>query len=399
MNQASSNDTKARWERLADFTALCAWIVTSTTMAVIAYSSYGMDFRGYYAAARVLLSGGNPYDYSLVASVLLDVTGRAGNNPFYYPLWFGWFITPLAWMPFEVARAVWMIFNWAIWILGLVRLKQLLNWPRAGWRHWLMNLLATFIFAWTTWKFEQTGILIFAIMVETLTAFRKQQWKRMGLYLTLSLIKPNIMLLPVVALTVWLIRNKNLRPVMVMLAVLAGLMLITTLLTPEWYQPMSQPNFGQGLTKTLDGPDQVTGIRLNTTLLDWLKLFLVPASLRNVIYATIAILGLSILVITVWKSRSMIQTTAMSLLVTFAITPYALQYDYPPLTIVLFWTVALSNYAKSKTIPSVIVLFIASVLFWERPISDGFWIVIGLYALLIWNWKMISVKQFPPNLL
>jgi hypothetical protein len=397
-NQASHDNTKARWEKLADFTALCAWIITSTTMAVIAFSSYGVDFRGYYAAARVLLHGGNPYDYSLVASVLLDVTGRAGNNPFYYPLWFGWFVTPLTWMPFEMARAVWMIFNWVIWIVGLVRLQQLLNWPRTGWRNWLMNLLATFIFAWTTWKFEQTGILLFAITVETLIAFRKQQWNRMGLYLALALIKPNIMLLPVVALGAWLIRNKNLRPVMVMLAILTGLLIITTLLTPDWYQPILQPNFGRGLTETLDGPDQVTGVRLNTTLLDWLKLFLVTRGLRNVIYATIVIVGLSILIVTVWKSKSMMQTAAMSLLVTFAITPYALQYDYPPLAIILFWGAALSNHAKSNTIPSVIILFIASVLIWERPISDGFWIVLGLCALLIWNWKMIRAKDFPPNL-
>ena len=280
-------------------------------MAVIAYTSYGMDFRGYYAAARVLLIGGNPYDYSLVASVLLDVTGRAGNNPFYYPLWFGWFITPLAWMPFEVARAAWMIFNWATWIWGLIRLQQLLDWPRTGWRNWLMNLLATSIFAWTTWKFEQTGILLFAIMVEILIAFRKQQPYRMGFYLALALIKPNIMLLPVIAIGAWLMRNKNLRPVAVMLAILTGLVIITTLVTPDWYQPMLQPPFGQGLTETMDGPNRITGVRLNTTLLDWLKLFLVPRSLRNIIYTTIVIIGVLILIIMAWKSKSMMQTTAM----------------------------------------------------------------------------------------
>ena len=390
---------KNRWEKLADFTALCAWIITSITMAVITYTSYGMDFRGYYAAARVLLSGGNPYDYSLVASILLDVTGRAGNNPFYYPLWFGWFITPLAWMPFEVARAVWMIFNWAIWMLGLIRLQQLLSWPPTGWRNWLMNLLATFIFAWTTWKFEQTGILLFALMVEILIAFRKQQPYRMGFYLALALIKPNLMLLPVVTLGAWLIRNKNLKPIAVMLSILAVLVIITTLVTPDWYQPVLQPHFGQGLTETLDGPNRITGVRLNTTLQDWLKIFLVPRGLRNIIYATIVIIGLFILIVTVWKSKSIMQTTAMSLLVAFVTTPYALQYDYPPLTIVLFWGAALSNYAKSNTIPSVIILFIASVLIWERPISDGFWIVLGLCALLVWNWKMVRVKDLPPNLL
>ena len=35
---------------------------------MILYTSYGMDFRGYVAVARVLLSERNPYAYSLVAS-------------------------------------------------------------------------------------------------------------------------------------------------------------------------------------------------------------------------------------------------------------------------------------------------------------------------------------------
>jgi len=63
------NDAEARRERLASFAALCAWIIGSATMAAIAYSWYGQDFRGYYAAARVLLNGGNPYDYSQVVAV------------------------------------------------------------------------------------------------------------------------------------------------------------------------------------------------------------------------------------------------------------------------------------------------------------------------------------------
>ncbi len=54
-------------EKLIDFGTLCAWLITSVTMAVIAYSQFGQDFRGYYAAARVLLEGGNPYDYTKVA--------------------------------------------------------------------------------------------------------------------------------------------------------------------------------------------------------------------------------------------------------------------------------------------------------------------------------------------
>jgi hypothetical protein len=38
----------------------------------------------------------------------------------------------------------------------------------------------------------------------------------------------------------------------------------------------------------------------------------------------------------VWNSETILEVMVASLLVSFAITPYALQYDYPPLTIILF---------------------------------------------------------------
>jgi hypothetical protein len=374
-------------EQLLDFTALCLWLITAITMAVFALIEYGQDFRGYYAAARVLLEGGNPYQYSDVARVLVEVTGRAGNNPFYYPLWFGWFITPLSVFPFQIARTLWMVINLTLWMVGLIRLQRLLDFPRSGWRNWLLNLLATFSFAWTTWKFEQTGILLFVIIVEILISYKEAQWNRLGIFLALALIKPNVMLLPVLSLGAWLIRRKNWKPVVVSLIALITLVLITTLLTPNWYKPFFQPNFGQGLTEVLDGPNQVTGIRLNTTLLDWLKWFSVPAMARNVTYAIVVLASLWILVKSIFKFESIMDLAVISLLVSFAITPYALQYDFPPLTIVLFRALTVSRAAGSKWVPIVLVSFIASVLIWERPISDGYWIVIGLAILTAWAFR------------
>jgi len=88
-------------------------------MAFLSFDWFGQDFRGYYAAARVLLIGGNPYDYKQLVPILLDVTGRIGNNPYYYPPWFAWFITPIALLPYEISRGIWMIFNLVIWVVGL----------------------------------------------------------------------------------------------------------------------------------------------------------------------------------------------------------------------------------------------------------------------------------------
>ncbi|HSK67501.1 MAG TPA: glycosyltransferase family 87 protein, partial [Anaerolineales bacterium] len=371
-------------EKLADFTARSLWIVTSLVMAAVSFLEYGQDFQWYFAAARILLEGGNPYDYTRVSSVLLEVTGRAGYNPFFYPLWFGWLITPLSLLPFQIARAIWMLLNLTLWLFGLIRLQQLLDFPRPGWRGWLVHLLATVVFAWTTWKFEQIGILLFVIAVELLIAYQKGQWNRLGIFLALALIKPNVMLIPIGVIGVWLVRRQNLRPVITALILLAGLVLLTTALTPGWYQPFLQPGFGKGLTVILDGPSQATATRVNTTLLDWLKGFAVPESVRIVMYAAVVLIGVWVLIRTVWKAETILEVMVVSLLVSFAITPYALQYDYPPLTIVLYWAMAYSSRAGSKVIPALVLLFVTSVLVWERPISDGYWIVIGLAGLSLW---------------
>lgn len=354
-------------------------------MAVIAYTQFGQDFRGYYAAARVLLDGGNPYDYFQVAPILKEVTGRVGNNPFYYPLWFGWFIAPFALLPFQISRAVWMLFNLVAWFFGLYRLQSLMKWPGKGWRTQSMFLLATFIFGWFTWKFEQTGILLFAITVEVMIAYKNKQWTQMGIFLAAALIKPNIMLIPVTILTFWLLRNKIYRPVIVMSALLFGLVIVTTILTPGWYQPILRPNFGQGLTEVLDGPEKTTGIRLNTTLMDWLRMFGIPNGISKILYGITIVACTVIAARSIWHTNSIMEITVIALLVNFAITPYALQYDFPPMVIPMFWALATSGNAASNKIPILLIGFVTSVLLWESPISDGYWIVIGLSILTVWT--------------
>lgn len=385
--------TADRFEKLTDFAALCAWLIVSAAMAVIAYAQFGQDFHGYYAAARVLLEGGNPYDYFQVAPVLLETTGRMGNNPFYYPLWFGWFIAPLTLMPYQAARAVWMAFNLLIWIVSLLRLRTLLDFPRLGWRTWLLNLLATFLFAWMTWKFEQTGILLFALSVEILITFKNRQWDRLGIFLAAALIKPNIMLIPVGIMALWLVRRQIFRPVIVMSVVLVGLIVVTTILTPNWYQPILRPGFSQGLTEVLDGPGKTTGARLNTTLLDWLKMFQVPQGMRMVLYVLVILVALWVAFRVIENSNSFIEVSVAALLVNFAVTPYALQYDFPPLTIVLFWGMALAARTAEATIPALLLAMLVSVLFWEKPISDGYWIVIVLCLLSLWALKKTKAAQ------
>ena len=160
--------------------------------------------------------------------------------------------------------------------------------------------------------------------------------------------------------------------------VLTGLVVLTTVITPDWYQPIFRPNFSQGLIKVLDGPGKSIGIRLNTTLLEWLKSFQVPEMMQYIIYGIIIIACLVVVVRMLWKSVSFMEIMIVTLLVSLAITPYALQYDYPPLTVCLFAGLAAFNKEGPKLVPIFISLFIASILFWERLGSDGYWIVISI---------------------
>lgn len=57
--QIGADVTDQRWTKRLDFAALVAWLILGVILCVISYVNYGEDFRGYYAAARVLSEGGN----------------------------------------------------------------------------------------------------------------------------------------------------------------------------------------------------------------------------------------------------------------------------------------------------------------------------------------------------
>jgi hypothetical protein len=378
------NAEKPRWINRLDFAMLTMWLMLSVILAIISFVLFGQDFRGYYAAARVLLAGGNPYDYHLVAQVLLDVTGEMGNNPYYYPPWFSWLFIPVAFLPFQIARAIWMMLNVILWNLGLLRLGEAMAWPPPGWRRYALFALATFSFAWITWRYEQAGILVFFMFVELIQSIHSQKWKRAGIWMALLLVKPNITLIALTGISLWLLRKGQWRPVLVMLLTLAVLLSISTAITPNWFQPFTEEGFGRGLTAALDGPDEVVAIRINTTFLDWLRTLGIEPRWNRLLYGIAICIGVIVYFWSVYRAPSFVELTSVLLLVSYAITPYVLQYDYPPLVITLFWALARCT-SKAFTVGLAIVAFVFSVIFWQQNISWAYWMVVGLVALAVWS--------------
>src|SRR3989304_9408 len=141
-----------------DFAMLSIWVGITLVLAILAFSLGGVDFGVYYAAGRIVLQGGNPYDYNQLFNEIISSTGKA-NNPYYYAPWFTWAVLPLALLPFKIARVVWAVINLILWVLGLKNLSKIMDWPPVGWRRWGIYTLAGIVFAWTTWSFEQVGVL------------------------------------------------------------------------------------------------------------------------------------------------------------------------------------------------------------------------------------------------
>lgn len=372
------------------------WIAASLMLAWLAYAGGGVDFNVYYAAARVTLNGGNPYDYSQLAAEITSVTEI--NNPYYYLPWFTWGMSPLALLPYPIARALWSLVNVALWFASLFNLQKIVDWPPAGWKRWGMYLFVTVLFAWTTWGFEQVGILIFFLLTLSLLALKKENWLAAGIWLALLLFKPNITALPIAAILLWFILKRNWRPALA--AGLSTLLLLAAsfLLTPDWLQTLLTPEKLTGLSYKFNESGGLDLIRYNTTLKDWLAVYNVGGALAAVVYAAVAVLGLGILGWTVFRSASLAQVTATALLAAFAVTPYALYYDYPALTLTLFYAndVTLRKPALkwARFALNALVLF---SLFVGTTISYRYWTTIAIAALMVFRYtaKTDSQVRFP----
>lgn len=359
-----------------EFAAFALFLVTSLSLAWLAYSFGGVDFGVYYAAGRVMLNGGNPYDYNQLAGEIISSTGSL-NNPFYYAPWFAWAMSVLALLPYGLARLCWAVINVGLWYGGLFNLSKLIEWPPAGWRRWGAYLFATIVFAWSTWGSEQVGVVILFLATVLLLSHQRSRHVLTGFLMALILFKPNITGLTALALAAWLISRREWKPVISMITSLAGFLVISLLISPGWYLALTQPDKLTGLSYTLSETGAAETLRYASTLPGWLASYGVRGAPAYAIYAFAALLGINFAVCLVKNSKDITALTAFSFLVNFALTPYALFYDYSVLVITLFHLNALLSQRPALIWiqRSMNGLVIAS-LFVGDNISYRYWIVV-----------------------
>lgn len=363
-----------------DFIAFSFFAVVSTTLAIIAYLLGGVDFGVYYAAGRVFLQGGNPYAYSELILEIVSSTGDT-NNPYYYAPWFTWLLSAIAIFPYEVARILWAILNYALWVLCLFNLSKLIPWPMVGWQRWGIYLYLSFVFAWATWGSEQVGIFIFLILTFILLSFQNEKWVEMGIWMALLLFKPNITAIPITVLSIWLILHGRWQPIVSAFVFLICMLGVSLIVSPMWYVELLQTDKVIGLSYTLNETGEVEIERFTTTLLDWLSAYRIAEYWSYRIYAAVILGSIFFIWRLIYYSQSLIQIVAAAVLINFALVPYALFYDYPSLSLTFVYTNA--GFVKKPQFAWVQWLMnglIFASLFIGRDIRYRYWMVVILLA-------------------
>lgn len=363
-----------------EFLAFAVFIVVSAAFAALSYSYGGMDFGVYYAAGRVFLQGGNPYEYSQLAGEIVSSTGEL-NNPYYYAPWFTWALAPLALLPYALARLCWALLNYLFWLLALGSLAKLGIWHTSGWQRWGANLFVTILFAWSTWGSEQVGVLILLLVVAAVIAYQREQPAAMGAWMALLLFKPNITAFPILILVFWLLLRRRWQVVAWMSGILLAMFAASVMVSPGWYLALLQPDKLTGLSYTLNETGEVQVQRYTSTFMDWLAAYNVTGGAANVLYALAIMIGFASIGRIAYRTNSPLHLTAYALLINFALIPYALFYDYASLTLSLFFiNAALAKQPALIWLQRTMNILIAASLFVGGNISQRYWIVVILLA-------------------
>jgi len=360
------------------FIALCLYIAVDP---VWHFGMFVNDFRGYYAAAYVFRNGANPYDYSQTAKALLTITGYMGNNPFYYVPWFAWAFVPFTFLSFRISFLVWNMINLVLWFLGLQQIKMFLNLPWSGWKLYSLYIVATLSFAWVTFRYGQIGFVLLVIFLAALKAIQKEQWVLGGVWMALALIKPNVTIVPIGVMCLWLLLRRTWKPVLVVILINLVFLISSLLIMPNWYQPLMESHAFDGINHDTDGPGVLVRDRNNPTMLGVMKIMNVNEGVAKAVYSILGFVSLIAFGIALRMARSFKDITIISVTLWLLVTPYAQTYDYVLLVVVFFFLLL------NKIGPLLIKILGLSVvsiapLFGTTPINS-YLMVIFLTALML----------------
>jgi hypothetical protein len=186
-------------------------IVLCASLVLLVGPSLMNDFVEYWAAARLNLSGQNPYDPALMFEVERSV-GYPGDEvvPMFNPPPVLTLVMPFGALPFRTAAYVWLAMLGAALVWSCTILWDLAGGdPRQRWIVYLSSIW--FVPTLTTLLTGQVSILLLLGLALFLRFERDGRMVAAGAASTLLLIKPHLVYLVGVALIFWWLRTRDLR--------------------------------------------------------------------------------------------------------------------------------------------------------------------------------------------
>jgi hypothetical protein len=274
----------------------------------------GMDFVPYWVGVRSMLAGQSPYDPETTRLIQITLLGGgvpAGQDPmmFVYPPLLFLPLLPLALLRLKWAISVWVgtILFFLVNYLGYISL----GWGnRNPWRMifwWFCLVIGALPFISISGTKGELGLLSMAAI------FLAQKWSngkvfRAGIFLALSLLKPNLVVIPVVSLLIWGIIERKYKFIAGFIITLAILFFASWMAVGNWI-----PDYMEMIQGTGGAP-----IIWSYTAL---------SSPWNIVYFVLFIAIFLYALVNYFKSRSSQSWFSASILTGMAILPMRWIYD------------------------------------------------------------------------
>jgi hypothetical protein len=200
----------------APIVVFLAVLVAARIVGMMDYHHNDNDFFTFWLAGHLVTLGGNPYDSAQwIAGYHQFDIGYIPNHPiFLYPLTLALFMAPLGMLPFYNAYLAWVTVSQLMIIASLIILVSLENNPRA--KFFFIPLLGGIVLfrpTLLTLIQGQVGGFFLLVLVCVAYLWQKGKWFSGGLLLGLLALKPNLGLVILPLLTIWLLFQKQWRAI------------------------------------------------------------------------------------------------------------------------------------------------------------------------------------------
>ncbi len=229
---------RCKWCRLAILVTL---VVASIALLVVVYSQQTSkqarigttDFIQYWAAAKLLIEGKNPYDSIAMVEVEQTIDSvRTEPILMWNPPWTLVLALPFALLPFGIASWFWLVVNVALALTcGMLLWHMYLRGRNL--RIWLGALCtACFMPVLQAIQMGQISLWLLVGVTGFLVAIREKRFYLAGAALFFLTIKPHVVLIFIAAVVWWILREKKWRILVGGVAALFAASVVVGLISP-----------------------------------------------------------------------------------------------------------------------------------------------------------------------